>query len=106
VTAQLERVVKAAVEGDEERVCSVKTVVAELSGALLVEEVRLAHFQGVGQKDHGRSYVAVAALRDRCPDSSEGVFQALSMIKSVVLPQETPCLRSGLRRSGIGGSDW
>jgi hypothetical protein len=104
--AQLERVVKAVVEGGEERVCSVKTVVAELSEALSVEEVRFVHFQGVGQKGHGRSYVVVAVLRDRRPDSSEGVFQALSVIKSVVLPQETPCLRSRMRRSGIESSDW
>ena len=103
--AQLERAVKAAVEVGEGRVCSVKTVVAELSGARSAEEVQLAHFQGAGQKDHGRSCVAVAVLRGRCPDSSEGVFQALSVIKSVVLPQETPCLRSGLQKSGIGG-DW
>jgi hypothetical protein len=103
--AQLERAVKTAVEVGEGRVCSVKTVVAELSWALWGEEVRLAHFQGAGQKDRGRSYVAVAVLRDQYPDSSEDVFQALSVIKYVVLPQETPCLRSGLRRSGIG-SDW
>jgi hypothetical protein len=103
--AQLERAVKAAVEVGEGRVCSVKTVVAELSGALSVEGVRLAHFQGAGQKDHGRSYVAVALLRDQCPDSSEDVFQALSVIKPVVLPQETPCLRSRLRRYEIW-SDW
>jgi hypothetical protein len=103
--AQLERAVKAAVELGGGRVCSVKTVVAELSGAPSVVEVWLAHFQGVGRKDHGRSYVAVTLLRDRCPDSSEDVFQALSVIKPVVLPQETPCLRSGLRRSEIW-SDW
>jgi hypothetical protein len=103
--AQLEWAVKAAVEVGEGRVCSVKTVVAELSGALSVEGVRLAHFQGAGQKDHGRSYVAVALLQDQCPDSSEDVFQALSVIKPVVLPQETPCLRSRLRRYEIW-SDW
>ena len=103
--AQLERDVKAAVEVGEGRVYSIKTVAAEWLGALSVEEVRLAHFQGVGQKDRGRSYVVVAVLRYQCSDSSEDVFQALSVIKYVVLPQETPCLRSGLRRSGIG-SDW
>ena len=103
--AQLERAVKAAVAVGEGRVCSVKTVVAELSGALSVEDVRLAHFQGAGRKGHGRSYVAIALLRDRCPDSSEDVFQALSVIKPVVLPQETPCLRSTLRRSEVW-SDW
>src|SRR4051794_17865508 len=103
--AQLEWAGKAVAEVGGGRVYSIKTVVAELSGALSVEEVRLAHFQGAGQKDRGRSYVAVAVLRDQCPDSAGDVFQALSVIKYVVLPQETPCLRSGLRRSGIG-SDW
>jgi hypothetical protein len=105
VTAQLERTAETAAELGEERVCSAKTVVAELLEALSIEEARLAHFQGAGQKDHGRSYVAAAVRRERRPDSSEGVFQALSMINSVALPQETPCLRSRVQSSAIW-SDW
>ena len=89
--AQLERIETAVVEESAERACSVKIDVAEFLEALLVEEVLWVHFQGAGRRDRARSYVVVLVLRDRCLDSSEVSFQALSVIKCVLLGPETPC---------------
>jgi hypothetical protein len=83
----------------------VKTVAAESLEAQSLAEVLSAHFQGAGRKDRGRSCVAGFVPRDRCLDSSEVSFQALSVIKPVVFGQETPCLLFGMRTLGIGG-DW
>ena len=95
---QLELTEKAVVEADEERVCSVKTVVAEFLEALSTEEVLLVHFQEAGRKDREGSYAAMFVLRGRRLDSSRVSFQALSVIKFVVHAQEPPCWLFGMRK--------
>ena len=91
MTAQLEQIEKAVAEEIEERAYSVKIDVVEFLEALSVEEVLWVHFQGAGRRDRARSCVVVLVLRDQCLGSFGVSFQALSVIKSVLLGPETPC---------------
>jgi hypothetical protein len=103
--AQLEERERVEVEGGEERVYLVKTVAAESWEAPSIAEVLSAHFQGAGRKDRERSCIGVFVPRYRCLDPSGVSFQALSVIKPVVLGQGAPCLLFVMQTSGIG-SDW
>jgi hypothetical protein len=89
-------------EGGEGRMCSAGSAAAELVGALSIEEVRSAHFQGVGQKAHGRSSSAATRVL-RLVQAS---FQALAMIELAALAQETPCLLLAMLESGRGRAWW